>query len=608
MVTPFLPAVLNYVLGDMIIEQIAEKSIAVLPFMNMSDDPENEYFSDGITEEIINALTKINGLKVIARTSAFAFKNKHEDIRTIARLLGVRTVLEGSVRKAADTVRITAQLIRADDGTHLWSEKFDRQLADIFAVQDEISLLIADQIRENYGHFDIQDHLVRQSTTSVTAYDLFLKGRYHQLKWTPDSIRAAIGFYESAIAQDARFARAYYGNVQSYGLLAAWGYMPAEEGFAKAIDNFMIAQDLDSQLPEYAQSFVGKSFWGDWDFQLTHERTLQALELNPHYTDAIEALTELYIATGHFDRAEEEIQKALSIDPFSANHQYTLANINYMQKKYAAALELLDKSLSINPEFHLAHALRLMCLAGLGKRAEFEQAVAGQEDPAVPSLLFEVLHGGVKTLPAETLSQWAGVAEDKNQLIPWELYVLANSDHRDEALQLLTQYVAQKRGQVINFRVEPLLEALREMPGFDQLHTSNLELATDQPAEAARPVDSSENRVELERQQQKLLQHISENKPYLNPQLTLSGLAGEVELHANRVSLLINKMTGRNFNDFINHYRLEEFKAKVHDVQFSHLSILGIAYESGFNSKTVFNAYFKKVMGITPTEWRKTVR
>jgi adenylate cyclase len=608
MVTPFLPAVLNYVLGDMIIEQIAEKSIAVLPFMNMSDDPENEYFSDGITEEIINALTKINGLKVIARTSAFAFKNKHEDIRTIARLLGVRTVLEGSVRKAADTVRITAQLIRADDGTHLWSEKFDRQLADIFAVQDEISLLIADQIRENYGHFDIQDHLVRQSTTSVTAYDLFLKGRYHQLKWTPDSIRAAIGFYESAIAQDARFARAYYGNVQSYGLLAAWGYMPAEEGFAKAIDNFMIAQDLDSQLPEYAQSFVGKSFWGDWDFQLTHERTLQALELNPHYTDAIEALTELYIATGHFDRAEEEIQKALSIDPFSANHQYTLANINYMQKKYAAALELLDKSLSINPEFHLAHALRLMCLAGLGKRAEFEQAVAGQEDPAVPSLLFEVLHGGVKTLPAEALSQWAGVAEDKNQLIPWELFVLANSDHRDEALQLLTQYVAQKRGQVINFRVEPLLEALREMPGFDQLHTSNLELATDQPAEAVRPVDSSENRVELERQQQKLLQHISENKPYLNPQLTLSGLAGEVELHANRVSLLINKMTGRNFNDFINHYRLEEFKAKVHDVQFSHLSILGIAYESGFNSKTVFNAYFKKVMGITPTEWRKTVR
>jgi len=138
----------------------SNKSIVVLPFVNMSADPENEYFSDGITEEIINALTTVKGLKVIARTSSFAFKNKNIDVRTIGDQLGVSTVLEGSVRKAKNRVRITVQLVSTIDGTHFWSKNFDRALEDIFALQDEISLRIADQIRENFGHLTIQDHLI----------------------------------------------------------------------------------------------------------------------------------------------------------------------------------------------------------------------------------------------------------------------------------------------------------------------------------------------------------------------------------------------------------------------------------------------------------------
>jgi TolB-like protein len=133
------------------------KSIAILPFANFSADPDNEYFSDGITEDIINALTKVDGLKVIARTSSFSYKGKIEDVRTIGKTLGVGSVMEGSVRKANNKVRITAQLINTSDGTHYWSRNFDREMEDIFALQDEISLLIANQIRENFGHFDIQD-------------------------------------------------------------------------------------------------------------------------------------------------------------------------------------------------------------------------------------------------------------------------------------------------------------------------------------------------------------------------------------------------------------------------------------------------------------------
>ncbi|HKL32265.1 MAG TPA: hypothetical protein VJ919_07020, partial [Tangfeifania sp.] len=319
--------------GSSNLNSSTDKSIAVLPFVNMSTDADNEYFSDGITEEIINALTKVQGLKVIARTSSFSFKGKNEDIRKIANLLGVSSVLEGSVRKFQNRVRITAQLINAEDGTHFWSNNFDRQMEDIFALQDEISLLIANQIRENFGHFDIQEQLVSQPTKNIQAYELYLKGRFYQLKWDADSIREATRYYEASVAHDPKFARAYYGLVQSYGLLAAWGYMPAEEGFGKAVQNFMIAADIDKSLPEYGMSFVGRTFWMDWDFQATYRQLLETLEQHPKYTDGLEAMAELFIAHGDWPQAEKYIKRAMDVDPLSANHYYTLAHINYYQKK-----------------------------------------------------------------------------------------------------------------------------------------------------------------------------------------------------------------------------------------------------------------------------------
>ncbi len=215
--------------SDMDFQNIAtDKSIAVLPFVNMSSDTANEYFSDGITEEIINALTKVQELKVIARTSSFSFKGKNMDVRKIAEQLGVSAVLEGSVRKAKNRVRITAQLINALDGSHFWSQNFDREMEEIFALQDEISLLIANQIRENFGHFNIQEQLVGEPTKNMQAYELYLKGHSYQLKWDADSIHEATKYYEASVKHDPKFARAYYGLVQSYGMLAAWGYMPAE--------------------------------------------------------------------------------------------------------------------------------------------------------------------------------------------------------------------------------------------------------------------------------------------------------------------------------------------------------------------------------------------
>jgi len=184
----------------------------------MSADPENEYFSDGITEEIINALTTVRGLKVIARTSSFAFKNKNIDVRTIGDQLGVSTVLEGSVRKAKNRVRITVQLVSTNDGTHFWSKNFDRELEDIFALQDEISLHIADQIRENFGQLNIQEHLIKEPTQNMEAYNLYLKGRYQHLMWDGPGIANAVELYEQCVAIDPSFALPYFGLAYCYAM------------------------------------------------------------------------------------------------------------------------------------------------------------------------------------------------------------------------------------------------------------------------------------------------------------------------------------------------------------------------------------------------------
>ena len=210
-------------------QKIINKTIAVLPFVNMSASAENEYFSDGITEEIINALSKVNNLKVTSRTSSFYFKNKNIPVKQIAKELNVSAILEGSVRLSGDTIRITAQLIQAEEDFHFWSETWDRKLENIFQIQDEISLLIAEKLREQFGHFEIQDRLVEKQTDNIDAYEYSLKAKFHFNKWNPEDIQIAISLYEKALELDANHTESYLGLAKSYGFLASAGFMPFEE-------------------------------------------------------------------------------------------------------------------------------------------------------------------------------------------------------------------------------------------------------------------------------------------------------------------------------------------------------------------------------------------
>lgn len=585
------------------------KSIAVLPFVNMSNDINNEYFCDGITEEIINALTKVKELKVIARTSCFAFKGKNIDVRKVGKKLGVATLLEGSVRKANDRVRITAQLIDTKNGTHYWSKNFDRKLDNIFELQDEISVLIANKVRENFGHFNIDEHLVKNSTYNIAAYELFLQGRYYQLQWTPESLNTAIEFYNKAIAKDVNYAKAYYANLQCYGLLATWGFMPYKEAIALAEKNFLKAKELDTQLPEYPLSFVGKFFWGLWDFKLSYQYIQQVLSINPNHIDGLEAMTELFVANGFFKQALVYANKLIEVDPLSANNHYTLANIYYYQEKYTLALAQTTNALNIRPDLELAKSLHAFCLIWLQKKDALKELHQNTPFYKEKVLLYKVINEENTIVPKEYLEEASAENETSDTLIsPFRLFILANfKEHQSLGFDLLRNEVKQRRVQVINFKQEPFLKNLQSKPSFNALHISNLLISDISTTSKEIKEDTKEKLdcIELQNLQETILNYFKEEQPYLDPQLSLSSLAAYLKTTSNKVSYVINETLDGNFNEFVNSYRLKYFKKLAVNPKLQHITILGLAYDSGFNSKSVFNAYFKKTVGFTPSKWVK---
>ncbi|MEM9674428.1 MAG: hypothetical protein AAF992_17680 [Bacteroidota bacterium] len=338
------------------------KSIAVLPFVNLSADPENEYFSDGITEEIINALTKVANLKVTARTSSFAFKGKDQDIREIARVLGVANILEGSVRKADNRVRITAQLIQASDGFHLWSRNFDRELADIFTLQDEISLLIADQIRENFGHIEIEDHLISPQTSNIEAYQLFLKGKFFLLTWNLTEIEKAISYFVRGIEIDPTYEESYFSTALCYSLLGSWGHMDREEALRLANNYLLKGTQLEKNSVSRYFCQAACQFWGYWDYRQAYENIQIAHRLNPQDPEPIDFMAEINRSVGDFSSALALNSKGLEVNPLSTNAYYTRATLYYLRGSFPSALDTIEKGLTLDPNFELLHHLNIACL------------------------------------------------------------------------------------------------------------------------------------------------------------------------------------------------------------------------------------------------------
>jgi adenylate cyclase len=350
----------------------AEKSIAVLPFVNMSADPENEYFSDGISEEILNALTRVEGLQVTARTSSFSFKGKNEDVRQVGIKLGVSTILEGSVRRAGKKIRITAQLINTGDGYHIWSEVYDSDLEDIFEVQDEISLKIVNRLKENFAIADKKEHIIKPVTENLDAYNLYLKGRYHWNKSNPEDIRKAIKTFEEVIHIDPGFALPYCALSYCYSFMGSTGLMPPAQAFPKAKDYTLKAIELDPNHAESHLSLATIKFFHNWDFDGAEVSLNKALSLSLNSSLINQVHGWFLIAKGDFNKAIEKMQQAVILDPLSLPLMSNLGDAYSFAGRFDEALAQYDKIIEMDPSYRRGFEGRGMIFLALG---EYEKAV-----------------------------------------------------------------------------------------------------------------------------------------------------------------------------------------------------------------------------------------
>jgi serine/threonine protein kinase/lipoprotein NlpI len=345
-------------------------SIAVLPFTNMSADPEQEYFCDGMSEELINALTKIKDLHVVARTSAFSFKGKDIDIREIGKKLDVGKLLEGSVRKAGNKLRITAQLINVSDGYHLWSERYDRELDDVFAIQDEITLAIVDNLKVSLLGGE-KARVTKRHTKDLDAYNLYLKGRHFWSIRTGEAFKKAIECYQQALKIDPDYALAYAGLADAFGFLGFFSFLPPEDAFSKCREMATKALAIDEMLSEAHTSLAMASGFYDRDWSLADKEYKYAIEINPNNADAHYLYSLYLIGLGRLDEAEGHIQRALALDPLSHIINLFVAFLPLYRRQYEKAIEEFERALELHPTFGMAHMhlARAFCMRNMYREA-----------------------------------------------------------------------------------------------------------------------------------------------------------------------------------------------------------------------------------------------
>jgi serine/threonine protein kinase len=450
-------------------------SIAVLPFVNMSADPENEYFSDGLSESIINVLTQLNNFKVVARTSAFSFKGKDVNIREIGKELNVANVLEGSVQKAGNRLRITAQLISVKDGYHLWSEKFDRTLEDVFAIQDEISLQIVDNLKAKLGS-DEKTMLVKRYTDDIEAYNLYLKGRYHFAKITEGGIEKALDYFHQVVDKDPMYALAYAGIADCH-LRNTWYYFrPPKEELPKALAFVEKALTLDSQLSEAHASLALTKMLYERDWDGSGKEFEHAIDLNPGNSLARSYYSVYFAVLGKHSESIEEAQKALDLDPISLWEMINLGMRYYYDFQFDKSLEQIQKAIDLDPNNYVAHNYSVFPLVCLGRYDEAVQSaqraekILGERTPHILCALGLAYSLSGDRGEAQKVLKELIALSDKGTIplfiIPWIYFSL---DERDKAFEWIERGFEENDPLLMWIKSDPIFRRLEGDPKYNEM-------------------------------------------------------------------------------------------------------------------------------------------
>jgi len=328
--------------------------VAVLPFVNMSAEKENEYLGDGLTEDLCTALCQIKGLRVPARTSVFVFKGKTEDIRKIGKELNVSTVLEGSVSKAGNKVRISAQLNNVADGYHLWAETYDRYMTDILEIRSDISRKVADALKVQLGVKETQ-LLAKKPSENSEAYEIYLLGRFELNKFTEEGFTKSVQLFQQAIALDPKFALAYASLADAYNTIGYWGYLPPKEAFPEAKRAAQKALNIDPDLAEAHGALGYVEFQYEWKFKEAEMEFKEAIRLNPNSVSALLRFFEYLFDFQRTQEAQEQLERARELDPLSIQITYYYGAVSWFERDFDRAIEQLQKTISMDPNNAFAY-------------------------------------------------------------------------------------------------------------------------------------------------------------------------------------------------------------------------------------------------------------
>jgi len=450
-----------------------EASIAVLPFANMSADPEQEYFCDGMAEEIINALSPIDGMRVVARTSAFAFKGKNEDVREIGKKLSVTHILEGSVRKAGTRLRITAQLTSVSDGYQLWSQRFERTMEDVFAVQDEISAAIVERLSAELKGRAPAKPTAQRRPQNLAAYDAYLRGRFHWAKGSLEGYTKSIECFEEAVAEDPGYALAYAGLSDAYSWFAFLGSKSSEDMSPKAKQAALEAIGLDGELAEAHTSFGTIKFYFDWDWDGAEREFRRALELNPDSAVSLQAYAVFLGNLGRLEDAIETIKHALELEPLWSKANQDFGLWLYIAKRYDEAIAQLTRAIEIDPDFALTHLNLGMTYTETGEYTSAIEALRRGAEMGGGSLFETGLaigyaRSGRKTDALTILRQMQELPKEHRDPvhIAW---VLASLGEKASALESLEEAYAQRAPMLVTMPTFQWYDPLRDEPRFRDL-------------------------------------------------------------------------------------------------------------------------------------------
>lgn len=450
------------------------RTVAVLPFVNATGDPATEYFSDGMTDDLIGALANVEGLRVAARASVYALKGRRDDVRSTGALLNVGAALEGTVRKAGGRLRVTAQLSDTADGRVLWAGRFDKEEGDVFAIQDEI---VATIVRTLSGQLlgEIGSPVPRRYTDNVRAYNLYLQGRFAWNKRSEEGMREAIASFEAAIREDADYALAWSGLADAYAIGVDYRTEPVEIGFGRAKELARKALSLDDSLAEAHTSLAWVTFIHDWDWDAAARSFERAIAANPRYPSARQWYAWLLASQGRLAEAVREGQLAAELDPVSVSVRRGVGSLYFYARDWAQAAQQLRRTLAMNPvSTETMMALAQALLFG-GSAAEAEAVVRdglllAPEDTSLLAAMGRIHVARDRTPEARAIARHMEALRERRYVSPTDQakLALALGDH-DDAFAHVERCLVERRGWVAYCRVDPLWDPVRGDPRFSAL-------------------------------------------------------------------------------------------------------------------------------------------